>query len=249
MRGRDPNNPRRWRDEDERRSGSEDEWRDEWRPAENRWREGQGTSGSNTGYGYGNYGSAGGYEGYGSYDRRFNRQDDPDDWQSRVDWHGRNRGGFQGGRENRGGYFEGRENRGGYEGRENRHEDRGLLERAGDWLQRTLGKAPKGYTRSDDRIREDLSDQIWRRSDIDASDVEIVVKNGEVTLVGNVSERRTKRALEDLAEECLGVVDVHNQIKVNREAQNGGRERSSSTSTSNLGTTSTTTSTTKTPRA
>jgi len=241
MRGRDPNDPRRWRDDDERRSqGSEEDWRDEWRPGESRWREERG------GFGYGNYGSAGGYGPYGGgYDRRFGRQYEPDDWQSRVDWHGR-----AGGYENES--YDPYENRAWRRDwdrdrfRARRGEGRGLLERAGDWLQRKLGKAPKGYTRSDDRIREDLSEVVWRRGDIDASDVEIVVKNAEVTLVGNVNDRRTKRLLEDMAEDCLGVIDVHNQIKIRREAHDGNRERAATTGSSTMGTT---TGTTRTPRA
>jgi len=246
MRGRDPNDPRRWRDDDERRT--DEDWREEWRPGENRWREERG------GFGYGNYGSAGGYGPSGGSERRFGRQIDPDDWQSRVDWHGR-----VGGYETES--YDPYENRAGRRDRdrdrdrgrfgEHRGEDRGLFERAGDWLQRKLGKAPKGYRRSDERIREDLSEVIWRRFDIDASDVEIVVKDAEVTLVGNVNDRRTKRLLEDLAEDCLGVIDVHNQIKIRREAQNGNRERAgAATSSSTAGSTaSSTTSTSKTPRA
>ena len=239
MRGRDPNDPRRWREDEGRRS--DEDWRDEWRPGENRWREERGT-------GYGNFGSAGGYGPYGGDERRFGRQIDSGEWQSRVDWHGR-----AGANEMES--YDPYENRAWRRdrdrGREPRDDDRGLLERAGDWLQRKLGKAPKGYTRSDERIREDLSEVIWRRFDIDASDVEIVVKDAEVTLLGNVNDRRTKRLLEDLAEDVLGVLDVHNQIKIRREAQNGNRERGATTSTQSAPGTSAsaTTSTTKTPRA
>jgi hypothetical protein len=50
--------------------------------------------------------------------------------------------------------------------------------------------------------------------DIDASDIEVQVKDGEVTLTGTVDERRTKRMAEDLIERCSGVRDVMNQLKV-----------------------------------
>ena len=253
MRGRDPNNPGRWRDDEDRRSDDEErnEWRDQWRPGENRGRDdrGQRRFGERETYGnygnYGNYGSAGGYGGYGagygeSFNRRIGGGGSGDDWQNRVDWHGRI--GYQG--ESSYDPYESRFQR---ESRP-RHEERGLLERAGDWLQRKLGKAPKGYTRSDDRIRDDLAELVWRRGDIDASDVEIVVKDAEVTLLGNVDDRRTKRLLEDIAEDVLGVVDVHNQIKVRREPQNGNRDRIGS-STSTTPSATSTTSTVKTPRA
>jgi hypothetical protein len=48
-------------------------------------------------------------------------------------------------------------------------------------------RGPKGYKRSDERIREDVSDRIARTPNIDASDVEVAVSGGEVTLSGCVS--------------------------------------------------------------
>jgi osmotically-inducible protein OsmY len=78
-----------------------------------------------------------------------------------------------------------------------------------------LGKAPKGYTRSDERIREDICERLMT-SPYDASDVEITVSRGEVTLTGTVSSRADKWGIEDVAESILGVQDVHNQIRVNR---------------------------------
>ena len=125
----------------------------------------------------------------------------------------------------------GREGRGFRGGGHERPEDMGLLERAGAWLERKLsGKAPKGYRRSDERIREDVCDLLMRRPEVDASDVDVQVKDGEVFLTGTVTERRMKRVIEDLAEEVLGVDDVHNHVKVRREG-----ERVTTTG-SNLGT-------------
>jgi hypothetical protein len=114
-----------------------------------------------------------------------------------------------------------------------RPDDRGLLERAADWVERKLGKAPKGYRRSDERIREELCETIMRRPDVDASEVDVLVKDGEVTLTGTVHERRMKRRIEDIAEDILGVADVHNQIKVERaletRTQNGDRDKATTT--------------------
>jgi hypothetical protein len=92
--------------------------------------------------------------------------------------------------------------------------DKGLLQRAGEWIERKIGKAPKGYTRSDERIREDVCDRLMQRWEVDASDVDIQVKDGEVILSGVVQERRAKRMIEDIAEDVLGVKDVTNHIKV-----------------------------------
>jgi hypothetical protein len=51
------------------------------------------------------------------------------------------------------------------------------------------GKGPKGYRRSDERIREDICETIAQQGYIDASDVDVKVENGVVTLTGNVSAR------------------------------------------------------------
>jgi osmotically-inducible protein OsmY len=46
--------------------------------------------------------------------------------------------------------------------------------------------------------------------DIDASEISVSVRNGEVTLEGSVAGRRMKRAAEDCAEDIAGVKQVHN---------------------------------------
>ena len=76
------------------------------------------------------------------------------------------------------------------------------------------GRGPKGYRRSDERIREDINEELTRHPEIDASEIEVSVQGGEVTLSGTVDERRDKRLAEDITEHCSGVVEVHNQLRV-----------------------------------
>jgi hypothetical protein len=76
------------------------------------------------------------------------------------------------------------------------------------------GKGPKGYTRSDDRIKEDVCDCLTDDPMLDAGEIEVQVKNGEVTLSGNVSDRLAKRHAEDMIERVSGVKNVQNSIKV-----------------------------------
>jgi hypothetical protein len=78
------------------------------------------------------------------------------------------------------------------------------------------GRGPKGYRRSDERIREDVCDRIATWGWVDASDVEVHVADGEVTLTGTVRDRRDKRLLEEMADTVPGVHDVHNQVRVRR---------------------------------
>lgn len=77
-------------------------------------------------------------------------------------------------------------------------------------------KGPKNYQRSDERVREDICERLWHSSYVDSSEVEVTVQNGEVTLEGTVPERNMKHAIEDMADNCLGVKDVHNRIRVSR---------------------------------
>jgi hypothetical protein len=87
-----------------------------------------------------------------------------------------------------------------------------------------FGKAPKGYKRSDERIRDDVCDCIMRRGDIDASEVEVSVRDGEVVLTGFVYSRADKRAIEDLIDDVMGVLDIQNQLRVGPgvQQQQGG---------------------------
>jgi len=80
------------------------------------------------------------------------------------------------------------------------------------------GRGPRGYQRSDDRIREEVNDRLTAHGLIDATDVDAQVSGGEVTLTGFVDSRRAKRAAEDVAEEVDGVREVHNQLRVRTSA-------------------------------
>jgi hypothetical protein len=76
------------------------------------------------------------------------------------------------------------------------------------------GKGPRGYTRSDERIREDVNDRLTQHGQIDASDIEVGVSGGVVTLNGSVENRDQKRMAEDAIEDIPGVQGVHNQLRV-----------------------------------
>jgi osmotically-inducible protein OsmY len=78
-------------------------------------------------------------------------------------------------------------------------------------------RGPKGYQRSDDRIREEIYEQLIQREHLDAEEVTVTVKDGNVTLEGTVPERRMKHEIEDIADQCIGVKDVDNKIRVKRE--------------------------------
>jgi hypothetical protein len=78
------------------------------------------------------------------------------------------------------------------------------------------GKGPRGYARSDDRMREDVCERLSQDDEVDASDVTVTVVKGEVTLEGTVPDRHSKRRAEDIAESVAGVTDVHNRLRANK---------------------------------
>ena len=78
------------------------------------------------------------------------------------------------------------------------------------------GKGPKSYTRSDQRIFDDICSRMSANQYLDASDIEVTVQNGEVLLVGTVSSRYEKRIAEDLGDTAYGVKNVENRLRINK---------------------------------
>ena len=79
-----------------------------------------------------------------------------------------------------------------------------------------FGRGPKNYRRSDDRILEDVCERLMEHPSIDASDIEVTVDSGDVTLTGTVESRAVKHLTEVMTETVNGVKDVHNQLRVAR---------------------------------
>ncbi|MEA2490591.1 MAG: hypothetical protein QOH21_2383 [Acidobacteriota bacterium] len=84
------------------------------------------------------------------------------------------------------------------------------------------GRGPKNWRRSDERIREEMNERLTYHDGVDATDIEVAVENGEVTLTGQVTSRWEKRLAEDVADMVQGVRDVHNRLTVSeRDAHIG----------------------------
>lgn len=193
-----------------------------------RARGGYGTSG---GYGwYGNPGGdmgtyGGGYQGsgqgYGGGMGAYGQTGRQREWRER-EYPGGGVGGYRGERE--GGY----DTSGGYSGYGNPSGDTGAYGGGyqgarqgygggmGAYGQpgRYTGRGPKGWRRSDERILEDVNERLTQHPDIDAFEIEIEVKNGEVLLRGSVGDRHEKRMAEDVAENVSGVRNVRNELRV-----------------------------------
>jgi osmotically-inducible protein OsmY len=75
------------------------------------------------------------------------------------------------------------------------------------------GVGPRGYVRSDERLRELICERLTE-AELDASDMDVQVNEGTVTLEGSVPDRRTRHQAEDLVDECGGVKDIQNHLRV-----------------------------------
>jgi osmotically-inducible protein OsmY len=188
-----------------------------------------GPTGGMFGGGFGGY-TGGGYQGYNPGEANRGR--------SQGGWSGYGGGNYGRGESPGERDFDRSSERLGRSARENydRDDDRGFFERIGDqvssWFdddydenrrQSFRGRGPRNYSRSDDRIREDVNDRLTDHDYLDASDIEVEVNNGEVILSGSVSSRYAKRMAEDIAESVSGVRNVENRIRVSQTwGQNEG---------------------------
>jgi hypothetical protein len=73
---------------------------------------------------------------------------------------------------------------------------------------------PRSYRRADLRIYEDVCDRLTDARDIDATEIEVSVQDGEVSLRGTVGDRAMRRRAEDIAQGVGGVQHVENDIRI-----------------------------------
>jgi BON domain len=92
-------------------------------------------------------------------------------------------------------------------------------------------QGPKGYQRSDERLKEDISERLMESHYIDCSDVSVDVRGAKVVLEGTVPSRHMKHAIEDLVDACPGVQEIDNRVRV---AGAMSQSQSSAGSQSNL---------------
>ncbi len=76
------------------------------------------------------------------------------------------------------------------------------------------GKGPKGYKRSDERINEDAHERLTDDAWLDASDINVAVSGGEVTLSGKVETSQAKHRAERIVEHINGVTHVQNNLRI-----------------------------------
>jgi hypothetical protein len=76
------------------------------------------------------------------------------------------------------------------------------------------GRGPRNYKRPDESILEEIHRELTYHPRIDATDIEVSVQDGEVTLTGRIEDRDMKRLAEDAADSVSGVRNVYNRIRI-----------------------------------
>lgn len=91
------------------------------------------------------------------------------------------------------------------------------------------GRGPKNYVRTDERLRDDIADRLTADPQIDASDIEVVVQEGRVTLTGTVDRRQTRYRVEDLVDGCHGVREIDNRLGIGPAQTSGSGDATNRT--------------------
>jgi osmotically-inducible protein OsmY len=71
----------------------------------------------------------------------------------------------------------------------------------------------------DERIRKNVTDRMVDDTDLDASDIKVVVDDGAVILSGSVDSLWDKRRAEDIAKSVFGVRVVNNKLRASMASQ------------------------------
>jgi hypothetical protein len=76
-----------------------------------------------------------------------------------------------------------------------------------------VGRGPRDYQRTDERVRDDVCQWMSDDARLDAREIAVSVRDGDVTLEGDVENRAARRLAEDIAAAVPGVRDVFNRLQ------------------------------------
>lgn len=131
----------------------------------------------------------------------------PEDAPSYGDWQRHSSGGTSGARGQEGIGFSGEHTWGEEQFNAERREEQGRVKPKG---------SPKGRRRSDETLAQDIHEILTKDPELDATDIEVEVLGGAVTLSGIVYSSDAKLLAEELVETLPGVREVHNRLRIER---------------------------------
>jgi len=77
-------------------------------------------------------------------------------------------------------------------------------------------RGPRARRRPDESLARELHEILTNDPELDATEIEVVVEGGAVTLRGEVGDSHAKLLAEELIDTVPGVREVHNQLRVAR---------------------------------
>lgn len=84
----------------------------------------------------------------------------------------------------------------------------------GEYDSSLIGPAQTSVFRSSEDIRQNIEELIWLNSAIQPKDIQVIVENGEVMLIGRVRDQAAADEAEIAARETIGVTGVHNELEI-----------------------------------
>jgi osmotically-inducible protein OsmY len=104
----------------------------------------------------------------------------------------------------------------GFPGEETWGEEQYQSERQEEQGRRRADKGPRAQRKSDERLAGEIRDILTNDPELDATEVEVEVEDGAVTISGVVDGTEARLLAEELVESVTGVREVHNRLRVER---------------------------------
>jgi osmotically-inducible protein OsmY len=104
----------------------------------------------------------------------------------------------------------------GFPGEETWGEEQYRAERREEQGRQGTGRVKRGQRKSDASLAQEIHEILTKDPELDATDVEVEVDGGAVTLTGEVHDPHARLLAEELVESLPGVREVHNRLRVAR---------------------------------
>ncbi len=82
---------------------------------------------------------------------------------------------------------------------------------------RLTNSGPRSRRKSDESLTQEIREILTADPELEATDIEVEVEGGAVTLRGAVVDSDARLLAEELVESLSGVREVHNRLRVERE--------------------------------
>lgn len=85
-----------------------------------------------------------------------------------------------------------------------------MIDHGVDFREKKMGVSSES---TDEGIRDKIIEVLFHDAQVDASQIDVIVNEGIVSLSGNVDSRKTKRLIELSIESLSGIKDIYNRLR------------------------------------